>query len=79
MKKVIIPVSPISILGAVGYYSRDPPTKRRRALNKAMKEGYIYKDIMLRLNAVAIRFKNRFPEITKNIRSDMEYMKQKYK
>jgi len=76
---VVIPVSPIAILGPIGYYSRDPVRKRRAALNKGIQQGYAYKDIISRLNAVAIRFKNRFPEITKNIRSDMAYMKRKYR
>jgi hypothetical protein len=78
MSKVIIPVSPIGILEIYGYYSLDPVRKRRRALNNAIKH-HAYKDIISRLNAVAIRFKNRKPEITKNIREDMAYMKKKYR
>jgi hypothetical protein len=73
-KKVQIPVSPVAILSLYGYYSLDPPGKRRTALNKAAKY-HAYKDIISRLNATAIRFKNRRPDITRNIRADMTYMK----
>lgn len=77
-KKLIIPISPIAILSLYNYYSLDPVIKRRKALRKAIK-NYSYKSIISRLNAVAIRFKNRKPEITRNIRSDMKYMKKKYR
>lgn len=76
--KVIIPVSPVSILSNYGYYSLDNERKRRKALREAIKK-HSYKSIISRLNAVAIRFKNRKPQITKNIRSDMLYMKKKYR
>lgn len=77
-KKIIIPVSPVGILNKFGYYSLDPVIKRRKALDEAMKY-YSYASIIQRLNAVAIRFKNKKPEITKNIRKDMIYLKNKYK
>jgi hypothetical protein len=77
-KKVIIPLSPVGILEPCGYYSLDPVKKRRRALTLAIKK-YAYKDIISRLNATAIRFKNRRPDITKNIRADMLYLKKKYR
>ena len=73
-KKVIIPLSPIDILGPVGYYSKNPQYKRRAALRIALKK-YAYKDIISRLNATAIRFKNTHPDITTNIRNDMIYLK----
>lgn len=76
-KKIIIPVSPIGILSNNEYYSKDPQYKRRKALNYIY-NNYKYKDIISRLNAVAIRFKNRDPKITENIRKDMAYLKEKH-
>lgn len=58
--KVKIPVSPVGILTKFGYYSLDPVGKRRKALRAAM-QHHAYKDIISRLNAVAIRFKNTRP------------------
>jgi len=76
--KVRIPVSPVGILGAHGYYSLDPVRKRRNSLNDAILY-HPYKDVISRLNATAIRFKNTKPQITKNIREDMKYLKKKYR
>lgn len=77
-KKVIIPLSPISILSRVDYYSGDSEYKRHRSLNIAMKH-YEYKDIISRLNATAIRLKNTQPQLSKNLREDMAYLKRKYR
>lgn len=78
MSKIIIPLSPVSILAKYDYYSLNSVEKRRKSLREAIKH-YPYKSIISRLNAVAIRFKNRNPKITKNIRSDMLYLKKKYR
>lgn len=76
--KIIIPLSPIGILEKFNYYSKDPKQKRIKCLNKMIKK-HKYKDIISRLNATAIRFKNKIPVITKNIKHDMLYLKKKYR
>jgi hypothetical protein len=40
-----------------------------------MYDRYEYKDIISRMNATAIRFKNTHPEITKIYRRDMAWLK----
>jgi len=75
---VKIPVSPIAILEPAGYYSGDSAVKRHRALASAMKIAE-YKDIIFRLNAVAIRLKNTQPKLVKNIRSDVKWMQKTYR
>lgn len=77
-KKIVIPVSPIGILEKYHYYFLDTRIKRRKSLDRMIKFNK-YKDIISRLNAVAIRFKNKKPKISKNIRSDMKYLKIKYR
>jgi hypothetical protein len=78
MKPVIIPLSPVDILGPVGYHSYDPIKKRRAALDRAMRR-FQYKDIISRLNAVAIRLKNTQPRLASNLRKDMLWLKKKYR
>jgi hypothetical protein len=72
---VVIPVSPIGILENFGYYSKNKTLTRHKSLAAALRV-HKYKDIISRLNAVAIRFKNRDKTITSNIRDDMEWLKQ---
>lgn len=85
MVKVIIPVSPIGILSAYGYKSTLGQRRRRSILTRIMEERVepngrdSYAAIISRLNATAIRFKNRRPDITRNIRDDMAYLKRKYR
>lgn len=71
---VIIPVSPIAILGPAGYYSGDPVKKRRKILVDLV-EQYSYKDVISRLNATATRLKNTQPRLSQNLKSDMLYLK----
>lgn len=75
---VIIPVSEVSILERVDYHVWNSMAKRHKALDCAMKR-FKYADIIWRLNALAIRFKNRFPDYTKRYRSDMMYLRKKYR
>jgi hypothetical protein len=76
--KVIIPIAPMDILGPVGYHSYDPVEKRRKCLRAAMKK-WPYIKIIQRMNATAIRLKNTQPHLSKNLKSDMKYMKEKYR
>lgn len=63
--------------GLKGYKVRDPLDKKRAALKRLVKQ-YGYSTIIKRLNVIGIYNKNRYPEITKKVRSDMAYLRKEF-
>ncbi len=75
-----IPLGPTNILGPAKYHSYDPTLARRKRLDAWLKRRPgDYAKMQQILNAVAIRFKNRHPHLTKNLRADAAYLRRKYR
>src|SRR4051812_11070975 len=78
--KVRIPIGPTDILGPAKYHSYDFAAYRRSRLDAWLKRRpQDYQKLVQILNAVAIRFKNTQPRLARNLRSDMAYLKKKYR
>ncbi len=76
--KVIIPLAAGDYLHECGYKLSQPSAERRKRLDRAVR-AHSYKDIVLRMNATAIRIKNNAPESSQKIRKDMAWLKKKYR
>mmetsp|Transcript_2806 Transcript_2806/g.4355 ORF Transcript_2806/g.4355 Transcript_2806/m.4355 type:complete len:101 (+) Transcript_2806:1323-1625(+) len=77
-EKVKIPLAEGDYLTRVKYYSGNPQPQRQTSLRKAV-DKFGYKPIVLRLNATAIRLKNAKPQLSSNIREDMQWLKGVYR
>lgn len=72
--KVVIPLAKGDYLTESGYNVHLLAAERRRRLIRAIR-AHSYRDIVLRLNATAIRIKNMAPVSARKIRADMKYLK----
>ena len=74
MPKVIIPLASGDYLTEAKYKIHDPMHIRRKRLIRAVKK-HSYRDIVLRMNATAIRIKTNAPEASQILRKDMKFLK----
>jgi hypothetical protein len=61
--------------GKLEGYSINDSMKKRRSILKKLSKKSPYATIIKRLNVLAIYNKNRYPETTKKIQSDMSYLR----
>ena len=61
--------------GKLEGYSINDSMKKRRSILKKLSKKSPYATIVKRLNVLAIYNKNRYPETTKKIQSDMSYLR----
>lgn len=69
-----IPLAKGDYLTESGYSVTQNAAQRRKKLIRAVNK-HSYKDIVLRLNAVAIRLKNTYPITSVKLKNDMQYLK----